>query len=205
MLRFGRLLRAAGLDVPPGRMLDVVTALDHVDIARAPTSFSRCGRCSCSGLRTSRSFDTAFDLFWRAGGRERSGVKVRSFGERSRAADQAISTPGAAGRAVEPRNLARCDAGHRAALPKAVCRLQRARRVRTKDFAQFTAEEMERAQHADERADDGSRARARPAAGPPGAAAHPTSGASSAAIMNRGGEIVELPRRAARRSRGRWS
>ena len=34
LIRFGRLLHAAGLDVPAGRMIDVASALDHVDIAR---------------------------------------------------------------------------------------------------------------------------------------------------------------------------
>ena len=34
LLHFGRLLRALGLDVHAGRMLDVAGALAHVDIGR---------------------------------------------------------------------------------------------------------------------------------------------------------------------------
>ena len=42
LLVFGRLLRALGLDVHMGRMLDVLKALQHVDIAVRDQVFHTC-------------------------------------------------------------------------------------------------------------------------------------------------------------------
>jgi uncharacterized protein with von Willebrand factor type A (vWA) domain len=65
-LRFGRLLRALGLDVPAGRMVDVAAALEHLSLGRRQDV-----RLTLRALLVSRhtdleTFDRAFDLFWRA-------------------------------------------------------------------------------------------------------------------------------------------
>jgi hypothetical protein len=39
LLLFGRVLRRLGLDTNPGRMMDLVSALDHIEIGRKPISF----------------------------------------------------------------------------------------------------------------------------------------------------------------------
>ncbi|MFQ5399809.1 MAG: VWA domain-containing protein [Anaerolineae bacterium] len=65
LVLFGRLLRALGLDVNPGRVIDLVQALDYVEIGRK-ADFYYTARCllvhNCEDLPL---FDHAFNLFWR--------------------------------------------------------------------------------------------------------------------------------------------
>ena len=42
LLLFGRLLRRAGIDIHPGRMMDVVEALGHVDLAVRDEVYHTC-------------------------------------------------------------------------------------------------------------------------------------------------------------------
>jgi uncharacterized protein with von Willebrand factor type A (vWA) domain len=65
LLLFGRVLRGVGLDVNPGRMIDLVQALDHINLgARADFYFAARSllvhRRDDLGL-----FDEAFNQFWR--------------------------------------------------------------------------------------------------------------------------------------------
>ena len=62
---FGRLLRGLGLDVNPGRMIDVMQALDYTDIRKRRDFYY-----TLRGLLVHRKeeiplFDEAFKLFWR--------------------------------------------------------------------------------------------------------------------------------------------
>ena len=50
LIRFGRLLHAAGLDVRAGRMIDVASALDHIDIGRRSDLYSAESSVRCTGL-----------------------------------------------------------------------------------------------------------------------------------------------------------
>lgn len=70
LLLFGRLLRRVGLDVNPGRMLDLVRALEHIEITREPDFYF-----AARGLLVHRHediprFDRAFEAFWRRHGPE---------------------------------------------------------------------------------------------------------------------------------------
>ena len=77
LILFGRLLRALGMDVNPGRMIDLVQALQHVNLA-----------CKADFYYTARSllvhdrddlplFEQAFELFWRAP-RDRKSTRLNS-------------------------------------------------------------------------------------------------------------------------------
>ena len=64
LLLFGRLLRELGMDVNPGRMMDLIHALDYINIG-IRTDFYHASR----GLLVHKKsdiplFDQAFDLFW---------------------------------------------------------------------------------------------------------------------------------------------
>jgi hypothetical protein len=95
LLAFGRVLRGAGIDVHPGRMLDVVEALGHVNLASRDEVYHACRALLVHGPEQIPPFDRAFDAFWRD--RAPSTI-VRNRRERPEAqltALESILTPGA--------------------------------------------------------------------------------------------------------------
>jgi uncharacterized protein with von Willebrand factor type A (vWA) domain len=84
LLLFGRVLRGLGLDVNPGRMIDLVTALDLISIG-SRSDFYHAAR----GLLVHRrediaSFDDAFEFFWRSRGKALTSLDLRALGEKRR-------------------------------------------------------------------------------------------------------------------------
>ncbi|MCA9969766.1 MAG: VWA domain-containing protein [Anaerolineales bacterium] len=68
LVLFGRLLRGLGMDVNPGRMLDLVAALEHVDIGRRSDFYYTLRSLLVHHRADLPRFDEAFDRFWRAPG-----------------------------------------------------------------------------------------------------------------------------------------
>jgi len=66
LLLFGRILRAAGIAVHPGRLLDVVSALDHVDLRSRGEVYYACRALLVHRPEQIAIFDRAFDAFWSA-------------------------------------------------------------------------------------------------------------------------------------------
>ena len=66
LLLFGRILRAAGIAVHPGRLLDVVSALDHVDLRSRDEVYFACRALLVHRPEQIAIFDRAFDAFWSA-------------------------------------------------------------------------------------------------------------------------------------------
>jgi uncharacterized protein len=84
LLLFGRVLRTLGLDVNPGRMIDLVTALEFISIGNRSDFYH-----SARGLLVHRRedipiFDEAFEVFWRSRGRKMTSLDLRALGERRR-------------------------------------------------------------------------------------------------------------------------
>ncbi len=65
LLAFGRLLRRAGIDVHTGRMLDLVEALPHIDLAARDEVYHACRALLVHGPEQIAAFDRAFEAFWR--------------------------------------------------------------------------------------------------------------------------------------------
>ena len=64
LVLFGRVLRGLGLDVNPGRMIDLVQALSHVDVG-VRSDFYHAARSLLVHRRDDIPlFDDAFDMFW---------------------------------------------------------------------------------------------------------------------------------------------
>ena len=63
LILFGRLLRALGLDINPGRMIDLVQALDFVEIGRKADFFDTARSLLVHDQDDLPLFDQAFDLF----------------------------------------------------------------------------------------------------------------------------------------------
>jgi len=189
LLLFARVLRQTGLDVHTGRVLDAVTALEWVGVRRRADV-----RATLKALLVHRHddvarFDEAFDLFWRAHSQTSGGLPLFSLGERPRivstkAPDVPVTLEGHGVASTSPPRLA-------------VGAYSPAHVSRTKDFADFTPEEMTAAEAvlAQLGWELGVRRTRRWSTG------------SSGAIdlrrlvgrnMKHGGELVELPRRTRR-------
>jgi uncharacterized protein len=138
VLLFGRTLRAAGLDVHHGRLVDAIRALDWVGVrSRADVA------ATLRGLLVHRYddiplFDRAFDVFFRDHRAPSPGPPLFSLGERPRVVVK--PSPGSTTR-VELED-ARADSS---ASPRAVGAWSPASVSRTKDFGEFTESELERA------------------------------------------------------------
>ena len=65
LLLFGRVLRKLGLDINPGRMMDLVSALDHIEIGRKSDFFYSARTLLVHEREDLELFDKAFALFWR--------------------------------------------------------------------------------------------------------------------------------------------
>jgi uncharacterized protein len=84
LLLFGRILRRLGLHVDPGSMIDLVTAVQFVEIGRRSDFYY-----AARGLLVQRRediprFDEAFEFFWRSRGRELTSLDLRALGEQRR-------------------------------------------------------------------------------------------------------------------------
>ena len=75
LLIFGRILRRAGIDVHPGRLLDVIEALGHVKLVARDEVYHTCRALLVHRQEQIAIFDRAFAAFWRAhhDGKVRSG------------------------------------------------------------------------------------------------------------------------------------
>src|SRR5512143_2583609 len=65
LLLFGRILRGLGLDVNPGRMMDLVQALDHIEIGNKADFYYAARTLLVHEREDLALFDEAFELFWR--------------------------------------------------------------------------------------------------------------------------------------------
>jgi uncharacterized protein len=65
LILFGRLLRSLGLDINPGRMIDLVTALDYIDIGRKSDFYFASRSLLVHRVEDIPIFDVAFVQFWR--------------------------------------------------------------------------------------------------------------------------------------------
>jgi uncharacterized protein with von Willebrand factor type A (vWA) domain len=141
VLVFGRTLRAAGFDVPVGSMLDLIDALTHVDVAVRDEVFHTSQSLLVRRHEQLRRFAQIFDAFWRDhqnpfAGRET--VNARDIGT---AGALAAAVAGIAG--TDGPSDARGDDGS-----AALRTWSDARALMHKDFADFSSEEMTRAQEA---------------------------------------------------------
>jgi uncharacterized protein with von Willebrand factor type A (vWA) domain len=141
LLLFGRLLRRAGIDVHPGRLLDVVEALGHVELGSRDDVYHTCRALLVHRQEQIPLFDRAFTAFWRA--------------HHERPAEGASHRDGASVSIVEieevlaPGDLSDADAGgseeSEPAPEVGIKTWSDLGGLRDKDFAAFSADEIARA------------------------------------------------------------
>lgn len=141
LLHFGRLLHSLGLDVHAGRMLDVASALAHVDIGRRSDFYFTLQSLLIHRQQDLAMFDEAFRVFWRRPPGEWSPDDLRALGEQRRFGTPQVDMP--AGDSVAP------DDPSLATLAEPVERVEPMSYgsheiSRVKDFAEFTEDELQR-------------------------------------------------------------
>jgi uncharacterized protein with von Willebrand factor type A (vWA) domain len=144
LLHFGQVLHATGLDVPAGRMIDVASALEHVEIGRRTDFYFTLRALLVQRPQDFARFDEAFRVFWRTRSGEWSPHDVRAMGERRRidptSGDPPLDAIGSGG-AASPRTA---ETVRRTAALSYSDR-ETYRTFRTKDFGQFDEADLRRA------------------------------------------------------------
>jgi uncharacterized protein len=84
LLLFAHVLRASGMEVHTGRVLDAVSGLDWVGIRSRADVRATLKALLVHRLDDLARFDRAFDVFWQAHGRSAGGPPLFSLGERPR-------------------------------------------------------------------------------------------------------------------------
>jgi hypothetical protein len=182
VLVFGRLLRALGLDVHMGRMLDVLKALQYVDVGVRDEVYHTCRTLLLHRREDLKTFDRAFAIFWSRRDAGQSRVRL----DDQREARGAIPFSGA----VEMLGDAMAGDGEGGALrtysPAAL--------LASKDFAEFTPDEMAVARAALDRLvwNPGERRTRRWVRG---AGARIDLRRAIAGSLRTGGDVIRLPRR----------
>jgi len=93
LIRFGRLLRDLGLDTRAGRMLEVATALGHVELGRRSDFYYTLQTLLVHRAQDLPIFEEAFRVFWRTPRRNRTSRDLRAMGERRRFAPPEVDVP----------------------------------------------------------------------------------------------------------------
>lgn len=75
LLIFGRVLRRAGIDVHPGRLLDLIEALSHVNLGDRDEVYHTCRALLVHRHEQLAVFDRAFAAFWREHGEAIAGAR----------------------------------------------------------------------------------------------------------------------------------
>ena len=141
LLLFGRVLRGLGLDVHSARMVDVVHALDVVGIRRKRDFRQTLRTMLVHRHRDLALFDEAFDVFWRPPKDDLTTLDLRSIGEQRRFRQPQLAPPSAGDGAADDGET---DGGPGDRVD--LTRTYSAREVlRQKDFAEFTAGEIDTA------------------------------------------------------------
>jgi uncharacterized protein with von Willebrand factor type A (vWA) domain len=145
LILFGRVLRGLGLDVSPGRMIDLVQALDHIEIGRK-TDFYHATRCLLVNRKEDIPlFDEAFDMFWHKPVDEWAALDFGLFGSPNRRKQPVLIPPPL----EDPGSLLGLNDDDKTLAEDQppvieVTQTYSAREVlRHKDFADLTVEELE--------------------------------------------------------------
>jgi uncharacterized protein len=147
LLLFGRLLRMLGLDVNLGRMIDLVQALEHVDIGNRSDFYHTARSLLVHNKEDIPLFDEAFEIFWRKPVEEWTRLDLRALGEKRRLRKPAFVPPPLKER--EPAGLSANGkdptiGDDEPPVIQATLTYSEREVLRHKDFADLTGEELEK-------------------------------------------------------------
>jgi hypothetical protein len=142
LLLFGRVLRQLGLDINPGRMMDLVNALDHIEIGRKPDFFYAARTLLVHEREDLPLFDEAFELFWRKPA-ESWDVKWQGISTRRKRPTAPVVIPPPLGDAPSPENASDSTLTDPITIIEVTRTYSNREVLRHKDFAQMNADEAE--------------------------------------------------------------
>jgi uncharacterized protein with von Willebrand factor type A (vWA) domain len=146
LILFGRLLRTLGMDVNPGRMIDLVHALEHVNLARKADFFYTARSLLVHSRDDLPLFEQAFELFWRAPRDKTIFDELFEFRPDAPQNKPIITAP--ALKEPEPASSDSEDEDDEVQQVIEVTRTYSTREVlRRKDFGELTQEEMQAVKH----------------------------------------------------------
>ena len=189
LIVFGRLLRRSAIDVHVGRLIDVIDALQHVDLASRDEVYHTCRALLVHRHDQLPIFDRAFEAFWRAQARSSTSVKgaTRPGDDPNRGTSR-----GEWHAQGEIDSAAEADSS-----PKVMQIWSDVGTLADKDFGEFTADEIVRARIALEQLEwsPGERRTRRWIAG---SGRRIDLRRALARSLRTGGDVIELPRRTRR-------
>jgi uncharacterized protein with von Willebrand factor type A (vWA) domain len=192
LLLFGRVLRRAGIAVHPGRMLDVVAALEHIDLSARDDVFHAIRALLVHRHDQMSTFDRAFAAFWREHVDGETSRSVRPDESRTSmvALDELLLPDSGAGSIQDPPDEERFS-------ERGLKTWSDSGGLRDKDFAAFTADEAADARVALSRLvwNPGERRTRRWVRGIRGHGPRVDLRRAIAESLRTGGDIVRLPRR----------
>ncbi len=141
LILFGRVCRALGMNVTPNRMMDVARALDYVQLGRKQDFYYTLRTHLVSHPKDLAYFDEAFDLFWRRPSEGFTTLNLQSLGEERRRKKTQFLPSLESSPNEDGKGLDELDASMIALVPT----YSQQERLRHKDFAEMTAEELEMA------------------------------------------------------------
>jgi hypothetical protein len=149
LLLFGRLLRRLGLDVNPGRMIDLASALGHIEVGRRSDVYHAMRSLLVHRCEDFAAFDAAFEAFWRKPREGRTTVELRAFGEHGRVRRPGLAPPSLA---EAPATLVadgpEAASGEEPSTPAPTLTYSAREALRHKDFAELTGPEMDEVRRA---------------------------------------------------------
>ena len=137
LLVFGRLLRRAGIDVQPGRMLDVIEALRHIDLSAQDQVYHACRALLVHNHEQLPVFDRVFAAFWRNHHTQRLAPAMPSSGTQTtrRLEERLLLDGSTAGSNAD-------DSAGDAAVQTPLKTWSEGRGIANKDFSALTANEI---------------------------------------------------------------
>ena len=144
LILFGRVCRALGMNVTPNRMMDVGRALAHIQLGRKQDFYYALRAHLVSHPREFAYFDEAFDIFWRRPSDGFTTLNLQSLGEERRKKKTQFLPPLESGPSENGSDSQELDPATIALVPT----YSRQERLRYKDFAEMSAEELEMAKRA---------------------------------------------------------
>ncbi len=145
LVLFGRVLRGLGLDVNPGRMIDLVTALEFISIGNRSDFYHAARGLLIHRREDIALFDEAFEVFWRSRGKKLTSLDLRALGERRRFRRPRFVPPSL----TEESNTSTSPSTAESDEPpliQATLTYSEREVLRQKDFSDLTAEELKAVQ-----------------------------------------------------------
>ena len=145
LILFGRLLRGLGLDVHPGRMIDLIQALEYISIGNKADFYFSTRSLLVQRQEDFPLFDQAFEAFWRKPGAGRTTLELHALSGRHPNRRPRLTPPSlrAPNEPSPGQNGNQAGAPQEPPVVEATFTYSDREVLRRKDFAGLSAEELQ--------------------------------------------------------------